>query len=187
MKVLVVPVLINTLMIVAFTFMVILMGICVCIACVNFNIFGIVIYGVLEYSFLSTLFHWHKAAYIEIPKNRQYTLMQPSDDALSVRAISEPAVYFLQDIDVTGYVKIGRSKSPNQRLHVFGVKLPFQTRLIHVIRHKDDKMLEAFFHDFFKNQRVRGEWFSLTEMHMETIKRFNPNASENDNSDGHVN
>lgn len=177
-SVIVVPVWLNSVVIAFLAIMTILMGICVYVACINFNIYGIVIYGVIEYSFLSILFHWHKIAYMEMPKKHKPNIIHPSDEAMSVHKISEPAVYLLQDVDVTGYVKIGRSKTPTKRLLFFGVKLPFETRLIHVIKHKDDKMVESFLHDFFRSRRVRGEWFALTEMDIEIIKRFNPNVTE---------
>jgi len=59
--------------------------------------------------------------------------------------------------------KIGKTKDLNNRLNVFGVKLPFKVELhsyIETIRMND---CESFFHQVFYDRQINGEWFNLDE------------------------
>lgn len=70
-------------------------------------------------------------------------------------------VYVIQDIDVTGYYKIGRTHDLVRRLTDFNVKLPFQIGLVLVISTADAVVLETNLHHLFADKRVGGEWFAL--------------------------
>ncbi len=68
-------------------------------------------------------------------------------------------VYLLQSS--TGYWKIGRTHSPNNRLRTFNVKLPFEVEYKHLIQTDDMYALENQLHERFKDKRINGEWFTL--------------------------
>lgn len=70
-------------------------------------------------------------------------------------------VYVIQDIDVTGYYKIGKSTAPANRIGHFDTMLPFNVRVIHVIEAQDCTALETIMHHHFAAKRQRGEWFQL--------------------------
>ena len=70
-------------------------------------------------------------------------------------------VYIIQDLDVSGRVKIGRTKDPQQRFLDFGVKLPFEIGIIRVIPTLDAVRFERELHDKYAPKRKRGEWFEL--------------------------
>ena len=72
-------------------------------------------------------------------------------------------VYIIQDLDVSGHVKIGRTKNPQQRFYDFGVKLPFEVGIIRVIPTLDAVKLERELHDKYAAKRTKGEWFSLND------------------------
>lgn len=103
-------------------------------------------------------------AFFAFVKNDHFQL---DHDARLRRKVSARAargyVYVLQDVDVTGFCKIGKTTTPVDRLTHFDVKLPFAVRLVHVIETHDCSRLEAVLHNRFASKRVRGEWFKLTD------------------------
>jgi hypothetical protein len=63
---------------------------------------------------------------------------------------------------VHGY-KIGRAKVLKNRLSQFGLVLPFEVKLIHALKSSDMARTEWYFHDHFKERRIQGEWFDLSD------------------------
>jgi hypothetical protein len=79
-------------------------------------------------------------------------------------------VYIMQDISHTGQYKIGRSIHPGARLNMFAVKLPIETKVIHVITCEDYIKAESMLHDVFADVRGRGEWFTLNDNQVKLLK-----------------
>ncbi len=80
-------------------------------------------------------------------------------------------VYFLKGEN--GLTKIGMSaRSATDRIGKFEPKLPFDTELFHVIDCKSPRSVEASFHQHFKEKRVRGEWFNLSDADLAMIKEI---------------
>lgn len=75
-------------------------------------------------------------------------------------------IYFIQDC--YGNVKIGMSKNINSRIGEYTL-LPTEPKLIHLIETSDMAKLECLFHEKFKQYRMRGEWFKLTEKNIKWI------------------
>lgn len=65
--------------------------------------------------------------------------------------------------------KIGRSKYPTVRQDQIGVKMPFDTTLILVMRVDDMDVAERNLHRQYGRWRLNGEWFQLTEETMSTL------------------
>lgn len=82
-------------------------------------------------------------------------------------------VYLLKDIEITGYCKIGKTTQPFHRMKAFGVQLPFETELIHVIECRNLHQTETQLHTRFADKRKRGEWFDLTTEDIEWLKLHN--------------
>jgi hypothetical protein len=80
-------------------------------------------------------------------------------------------VYILRSQD--GYYKIGKSIVPKVRIRSMGVVLPFAIEPIHLIPSNDYSRAERSLHDKFGDQRVRGEWFALTEGDVEWLLSLN--------------
>jgi len=173
-KILLAPIWLHNVVIVALSIGIFFLGVALFLAIFAGDLTGAIIQGCVQYSFLSVLFAWNRGMFLDIPIGRKLIKYTPSEKALAIHMINKPCVYFLQDIDVTGYVKIGRSTNPYHRLRDFGVKLPFATRLVHIIEYHNDAELERFLHGYLANKRVRGEWFDLSDFEMESLKRFNP-------------
>lgn len=70
--------------------------------------------------------------------------------------------YLIQDASVTRFFKIGRTNNPGHRMTDFGVLLPFKISIVHIIPCQDSHALESQLHQKYRNRRVRGEWFALT-------------------------
>lgn len=82
---------------------------------------------------------------------------------------SHPGYVYLLKAE-NGYYKIGRTKSPKDRIKTFGVKLPFKVEFEHLIQTDDMEGLEAELHFTFADKRLDGEWFNLTSGDVEYIK-----------------
>lgn len=79
-------------------------------------------------------------------------------------------VYFVQEY-MTGSFKIGKTKHIDRRMNVFNVKLPFENKLIFLIKSADHHQTEIAFHQHFSVKRLEGEWFSLTREDLAWIKK----------------
>ncbi len=78
-------------------------------------------------------------------------------------------VYFVQE-HMTGSFKIGKTKNIEKRMNIFGVKLPFENKLIYLIKTANHHQTEAAFHKHFSDKRLEGEWFSLSKEDLSWIK-----------------
>ncbi|WP_203340027.1 GIY-YIG nuclease family protein [Planococcus beijingensis] len=79
-------------------------------------------------------------------------------------------VYFVQEY-MTGSFKIGKTKHIDRRMNVFNVKLPFENKLIFLIKTADHHQTESAFHQHFSAKCLEGEWFNLTREDLGWIKR----------------
>jgi len=71
-----------------------------------------------------------------------------------------------------GVYKIGKTKSPQKRIKKLGVQLPFEIDVIHLIRSDNYTKAEAALHDKYKNKRVNGEWFNLSDIDVKDIQNI---------------
>ncbi|MCP2035476.1 hypothetical protein L1279_002487 [Planomicrobium sp. HSC-17F08] len=78
-------------------------------------------------------------------------------------------VYFVQEY-MNGSFKIGKTKHIEKRMNVFGVKLPFENKLIYLIKTGNHHQTEAAFHKHFADKRLEGEWFALTKEDLAWVK-----------------
>jgi hypothetical protein len=68
-----------------------------------------------------------------------------------------------------GLVKIGQTKRPKDRFRTFNTGLPYDLECIHLIEHNDFLELEVYLHSRFERNRVRGEWFRLSDEEIRDI------------------
>lgn len=59
--------------------------------------------------------------------------------------------------------KVGKTRDLPSRMNFFGVKLPFETGLVHVIPSSNITRAETALHGVFAHRRLKGEWFDLGE------------------------
>jgi hypothetical protein len=73
--------------------------------------------------------------------------------------MSDPGyVYFLES--EFGW-KIGKTRDLKRRFRIFDVKLPFTFAVRYCIKTHQMNDLEKYFHTFFKNNNINGEWFLI--------------------------
>lgn len=73
-------------------------------------------------------------------------------------------VYLLQDVEMTGLYKIGKTNRPKGRVvDDFGVKLPFEVEVLRMMPTYNATKLERELHRKYEHRRVNGEWFDLQE------------------------
>ena len=74
----------------------------------------------------------------------------------------EPSEGFIYVMECAGYYKIGwTASSPRKRLLGVQVGSPLQVELVGVV--EGSQANEAEWHQVFRDKRVRGEWFALTD------------------------
>lgn len=78
-------------------------------------------------------------------------------------------VYFVQEY-MNGSFKIGKTKNLEKRMNVFGVKLPFENKLIYLVKTGNHHQTEVAFHKHFADKRLEGEWFALNKDDLSWIK-----------------
>ena len=69
-------------------------------------------------------------------------------------------VYFMQD---GSHIKIGKSNNPFRRLKGVQTGNPRRVDLLRILPTAHPKKEEAFWKKAFEENRVRGEWFELSE------------------------
>ncbi|MGM0898600.1 MAG: GIY-YIG nuclease family protein [Bacillota bacterium] len=78
-------------------------------------------------------------------------------------------VYFVQE-HMNGSFKIGKTKHVERYMNLFVVKLPFENKLIHLIKSGNHHQTKAAFHQHFKDKRLEGEWFALNQDEVAWLK-----------------
>ena len=77
-------------------------------------------------------------------------------------------VYLLKHHDA---YKIGKSFDASRRYKEIRTQMPHKTEEIHVIQTDDPPGIEAYWHNRFKDKRLKGEWFKLTPNDVKAFKR----------------
>jgi len=73
---------------------------------------------------------------------------------------SDPGyVYFIES--EFGW-KIGKTRDLRRRKNIFEVKLPFKFAIRYCIKTPIMNDLEKYFHEYFKDKNINGEWFLIT-------------------------
>lgn len=65
--------------------------------------------------------------------------------------------------------KIGRTINLKRRQQQLSANLPSELKMIHAIQTDDPHGVEAYWHNRFKDKRVKGEWFKLNEEDVQTF------------------
>jgi hypothetical protein len=69
------------------------------------------------------------------------------------------------------FYKIGKSKSPDRRRNEIALLLPHDTNTIHIIATDDPAGIEHYWHERFKDKKVRAEFFRLNNADVQAFKR----------------
>ncbi len=67
--------------------------------------------------------------------------------------------------------KIGRSNAVGRRMYELGTKSAEPVNEVHSFRTDDPAGIEKYWHDRFRDKRIRAEWFSLDQTDVKAFKR----------------
>lgn len=103
----------------------------------------------------------------QIPKKFQFKQKKES----SLKQYNGGCVYLIREME-QGRIKIGKSKSVENRLKHFGIALPFRIEEVYFIATRNYDELEQHLHKRYAHKRVNGEWFDLNDKDIQEIKRI---------------
>lgn len=75
---------------------------------------------------------------------------------------SEQVVYVIEHEH--GYVKIGRSNNPTQRVRSLQTACPYDLHVAGVIKCPDAVQLETHLHEKYENRQKNGEWYNINNV-----------------------
>ncbi len=99
------------------------------------------------------------------------TLRKPKPPSVKPPKVPRSGYVYLVLAD-TGEYKIGYSSDVEKRIKVFSTQPPFDYTLTHTFPVDDMYGAEAILHTRFSQKRIKGEWFSLNDEDVKTIKQI---------------
>ena len=81
-------------------------------------------------------------------------------------------LYFFQ-LGTQNMIKIGVSRTPPVRKHQLETKLPYKLKILNKFKLKKAYSFEKAFHNYYKKQRLNGEWFELDKNEIDYILNMN--------------
>jgi hypothetical protein len=69
------------------------------------------------------------------------------------------------------YTKIGMSRAPKSRLEFLGVLMPFKVMVVATYPCYDVAATEKRLHEIYKDKRLEGEWFSLSDQDITQLRQ----------------
>jgi len=67
--------------------------------------------------------------------------------------------------------KIGCSNNVERRFREIKTQMPYEGKIIHAIETGDPEGIEAYWHQYFKDKRLKGEWFKLSASDVKYFKK----------------
>lgn len=67
--------------------------------------------------------------------------------------------------------KIGCSNNVERRFREIKTQMPYDGKIIHAIETGDPEGIEAYWHQYFKDKRLKGEWFKLSASDIKYFKK----------------
>lgn len=67
--------------------------------------------------------------------------------------------------------KIGNSNNVERRFREIRTQMPYSGKIIHTIATGDPEGIEAYWHQYFKEKRLKGEWFNLSNHDVKYFKK----------------
>ncbi|WP_197246395.1 GIY-YIG nuclease family protein [Cytobacillus firmus] len=125
------------------------------------------IYGQIDFAENEKEVREHPKFKSGIPKQFQFRQKKKS----SLKQYNGGCVYLIREME-QGRIKIGKSKSIENRLKHFGIALPFRIEEVYFIATRNYDELEQVLHKKYAHKRVNGEWFDLNDKDIQEIKRI---------------
>lgn len=87
----------------------------------------------------------------------------------TIRQKRKGGIYVFSIKEMPGYYKIGISHDVQRRLDGYNTATPLTIELDYFVEHSEYRTVEKALHRMFENQRVKGEWFLLSDEDIERI------------------
>lgn len=121
------------------------------------------------------LFIFHMINYKKSKKGtvtiREWHQLGPVSKRFDSKSINSGYIYFVQESG-NNRIKIGKAKNPESRIqNDFGTIMPYEFKVLHLIKSENYHKTENLFHNYFKNKRFKGEWFNLTNNDVNWIEK----------------
>ncbi|CQR46591.1 T5orf172 domain protein [Paraliobacillus sp. PM-2] len=101
---------------------------------------------------------------------KEWHHLDPISQRFESNEIDTSYVYFIKESGM-GHIKIGKADDPDQRKKELSTGSSHIHEIVHLIKTKAPYKTENFFHCHFRNKRIKGEWFDLTENDLSWIQR----------------
>ena len=101
----------------------------------------------------------------DLPHTKPSEVSEEIDDATSK---SDGFVYLLK---FGAYYKIGNSKNVDARFRSIQTQMPTDGEIVHTITTGDIWGIEKYWHEFFQEKRLKGEWFELSASDVAYFKK----------------
>ena len=102
----------------------------------------------------------------EIEKNQTLETIEESTTEAATR--EDGYVYLLQ---FGNEYKIGSSNNVERRFREIKTQMPYDGKIIHTISTGDPVGIESYWHNYFKEKRLKGEWFKLSSSDLNYFKK----------------
>jgi len=99
----------------------------------------------------------------EMPESKS----APQTDSTSVS--SEDGYVYL--LSFGEEYKIGSSSNVERRFREIKTQMPYEGKIIHTITTGDPAGIEAYWHQYFRAKRLKGEWFKLSASEIKYFKK----------------
>jgi len=86
-------------------------------------------------------------------------------------AIPNKEIGYVYLIQFGNEYKIGTSGNVEQRFRQLRTQMPYEGKIIHTISTGDPNGIEAYWHNFFRSKRLKGEWFDLSASDISYFKK----------------
>ncbi len=67
--------------------------------------------------------------------------------------------------------KIGTSNNVERRFRELKTQMPYHGKILHTITTGDPEGIESYWHKYFKEKRLKGEWFKLSQADIKYFKK----------------
>lgn len=88
-----------------------------------------------------------------------------------MEAASKTEIGYVYLIHFGAEYKIGSSSSVERRFREIKTQMPYEGKIIHSIATGDPEGIEAYWHEYFKDRRLKVEWFKLSPSDVRYFKK----------------
>jgi hypothetical protein len=105
---------------------------------------------------------------IEVIEREPHETSKAKAQPVEAQADSAGYVYLIQ---FGKEYKIGNANNVERRFRELKTQMPYEGKIIHTILTGDPEGIEAYWHQYFADKRLKGEWFALSPSDVKYFRR----------------